>query len=90
MEDVCAPLHDSNISGRGVGALAILDGIDKAVSELSQGAQEVLFDEVDHAVVCGDDIKGMLVGLSNAVLNLSLRFAKKIGFSLISAYRKSK
>lgn len=36
MEDVSSLLHDSHIFGGGVGALAVLDGVDEAVSELAQ------------------------------------------------------
>lgn len=45
-------LHDADVVQRGVGALAVLDGINEAVSELLDGAQQILLDEVHHAVVC--------------------------------------
>lgn len=36
VKDVSSLFHDSHIPGGGVGALAVLDGVDKAVSELVQ------------------------------------------------------
>lgn len=52
MKDVGAFLHDSDVFRRGVGTLAVLYGIDEAVSELSQRAQEICLDEIHHVVVC--------------------------------------
>lgn len=52
VEDVSPFLHDAHVVRRGVGALAVLDGIDEAVPELLDGAQQILLDEVHHAVVC--------------------------------------
>lgn len=51
MKDVSSLLHDSHILGGGVSALAILDGVDEAVSELVQRAQQILFNETHHVVV---------------------------------------
>lgn len=44
--------HHSDVFQRGVGTLAVLYGVDKAVSEFAQRAQKILLDEIDHAVVC--------------------------------------
>lgn len=52
VEDVSPFLHDADVVQRGVGALAVLDGINEAVSELLHGPQQILLDEVHHAVVC--------------------------------------
>ena len=54
VQDVRAVLHDADVAGGGVGTLAVLDGVDEAVPELLQRAQQVLLYEADHAVVCGD------------------------------------
>lgn len=51
MQYMCSLLHDSDIFRGGVGALAVLYGVDEAVSEFAQWAQKVLLDEIDHAVV---------------------------------------
>lgn len=51
VKDVSSLFHDSHIPGGGVSALAILDGVDEAVSELAQRAQQILFDETDHVVI---------------------------------------
>jgi len=53
VEDVRSLLHDAHVLLRGVGALAVLDGVDEAVPELLDRAQQVLLDEVHHAVVWG-------------------------------------
>lgn len=53
VEDVSPFLHDANVVRRGVGTLAVLDGINEAVSELLDRPQQILLDEVHHAVVCG-------------------------------------
>lgn len=55
VENMCTLLHDADVSGGGVSTLAVLDGVDEAVSKLVQGAQEVLFDEIHHAVVCREE-----------------------------------
>lgn len=52
VEDVSPFLHDADVVRRGVGTLAVLDWIDESVSELLDGPQQVLLDEVHHAVVC--------------------------------------
>ena len=52
IQDVSAFLHNSHVDKGGVSALAILDGVDEAIPKLFDGAQEVLLDEVHHAVVC--------------------------------------
>ena len=54
VEDVGPLLHDAHVLLSGVGTLAVLDGVDEAVPELLQRAQQVLLYEADHAVVCGD------------------------------------
>lgn len=36
MKDVRSLLHDSDVFGSGVSALAVLDGVDEAVSEFAQ------------------------------------------------------
>lgn len=56
MKDVRSLFHDSDIFGSGVSALAVLDGVDEAVSEFAQWAQQVLFNETDHAVICKNKI----------------------------------
>lgn len=43
--------HDSHVLRRGIGALAVLNGVDEAVSELAKGAQKVRLDEIHHAVI---------------------------------------
>lgn len=53
VENVSPFLHDADIVQRRVGALAVLDGINEAVSELLDRPQQILLDEVHHAVVCG-------------------------------------
>lgn len=53
VKDVSPFLHDADVVRRRVGALAVLDGINEAVSELLDGPQQILLDEVHHAVVCG-------------------------------------
>lgn len=52
VEDVSPFLHDADVVRRGVGTLAVLDGVDEAVPELLDGPEQVLLDEVHHAVVC--------------------------------------
>ena len=51
VEDVGPLLHDAHVLLSGVGTLAVLDGVDESVPELLHGAQQVLLDEVHHAVV---------------------------------------
>ena len=51
IEDVRPLLHESHVHGGGVRTLAILHGVDETVPELFDGTQQVLFDEVHHAVV---------------------------------------
>lgn len=55
IEDVSSFLHDADVVQRGVSALAILDGINEAVSELFDGTKQILLDEVHHAVVWGGE-----------------------------------
>lgn len=57
MKDMRSFFHDSDISRRGVSALAVLYGVDEAVSEFAQGSQKILLDEVDHAVICKNKIR---------------------------------
>lgn len=57
VENVRPFLHDAHVDHRGVGALAVLDGVDETVPELFHRAQQVLFDEVYHAVVWGGEKK---------------------------------
>lgn len=58
VEDVSPFLHDAHVVQRGVGTLAVLDGINEAVPELLDGPQQILLDEVHHAVVCGGESGG--------------------------------
>lgn len=44
-------LHDPDVLRRGIGALAVLDGVGEAVPKLSYRAQEVVLDEIHHAVI---------------------------------------
>lgn len=43
--------HESDVLRRGIGALAVLNGVDEAVSELAERAQKVVLDEIHHAVI---------------------------------------
>lgn len=56
MKYMCSLLHDPDVFWCGVSTLAVLYGINKAVSEFTQRAQKILLDEVDHAVVCGKSL----------------------------------
>lgn len=56
MKDMRSLFHDSDISRRGVGTLAVLYGVDEAVSEFAEGAQKIPLDEVDHAVICENNV----------------------------------
>lgn len=51
VKDVSSLFHDSHILRGGVSALAVLDRVDEAVSELAQWAQQILFNETHHVVV---------------------------------------
>lgn len=68
-------LHDSHVFGGGVSTLAVLDGVDEAVAEFAQRAQQIPLDEVDHAVVCGSTNKCVdMKGLKFQYLKISLQF----------------
>lgn len=43
--------HESDVLRRGIGTLAVLNGVDEAVSELAERAQKVVLDEIHHAVI---------------------------------------
>lgn len=67
MEHVRSLLHDPDVSGRGVGALAVLNGVDETVSEFTQRSQEVLLDETDHAVICGSKTCPLNVNVTETI-----------------------
>lgn len=52
IKDVCPLLHNPDVMRRRVGTLAILNGVNEAVSELFDGSKQVLLYKVHHAVVC--------------------------------------
>lgn len=51
VKNVCPLFHETNILCCRVGTLAVLDGVNETVPELFQWPQQVLLDEVDHAMV---------------------------------------
>lgn len=52
MQHVCPGLHDLDVSGSAVRALAIIYGVNEAVSELLPGSQQAWFHKADHAMIC--------------------------------------
>ena len=50
-QDVGSLLHDPDVLCGRIGTLAILDGVDETIPELLYGTQQVLLDEVHHAVI---------------------------------------
>ena len=56
-------LHDPDVFRGGVGTLTVLYGVDEAVSEFAQRAQQIFLDEVDHAVVCGNKTRPLNTSL---------------------------
>jgi hypothetical protein len=53
MQHVRAALHDADVVLRGVGVLAVGDGVHEPVQVLVVLAQQVRLHELHHAVVCG-------------------------------------
>lgn len=57
MKHVSSILHDPDVFRGGVGTLAVLYGVDEAVSKFVQRAQQVPLDEAHHAVIYRDKTK---------------------------------
>lgn len=55
VKNMCSLLHDSDVSGCGVSALAVLYGVDEAVPELFKRAQKILLNKIHHTMICGDE-----------------------------------
>lgn len=60
MKHMCSIFHDPDVFRGGVGTLAVLYGVDEAVSKFVQRAQQILLDEVHHAVICWGKTKHVL------------------------------
>lgn len=51
MKYVSSFFHESDVLRCGIGTLAILDGVDEAVSELTKRTQKIVLNEIRHAVI---------------------------------------